>query len=95
MSYDEFVVSIQETLASLTTFNIVFAVLLFISIIALIVVFALYTRKEYYRKRSEIDDFMVEERHKTDIFVPGISDKKKKEKPTFTEKLYKLLNKDD
>ena len=54
-------------------------------------------RKEYYRKRSEIDDFMIGERHEKDIFIPGLSDRKNKQqkKPTFFERLYKKLNQDD
>lgn len=98
MSYDEFVASIQEAVsAHLSTGNIVFGIFLFIAIVAGIVFFALYTRKEYYRKRSEIDDFMLEEHHEKDIFIPGLTDRKSKEKnkPTFFEKLYKKINKDD
>ena len=98
MSYDEFVASIQEAVsAHLSTGNIVFGIFLFIAIVAGIVFFALYTRKEYYRKRSEIDDFMLEERHEKEIFIPELSKKKKKKmkKPTFFEKLYKKLNPDD
>lgn len=98
MSYDEFVASIQEAVsAHLSTGNIVFGIFLFIAIVAGIVFFALYTRKEYYRKRSEIDDFMLEERHEKEIFIPELSAKKqqKVKKPTFFEKLYKKLNPDD
>lgn len=98
MSYDEFVASIQEAVsAHLSTGNIVFGIFLFIVIVAGIVFFALYTRKEYYRKRSEIDDFMLEERHEKEIFIPELSAKKqqKMKKPTFFEKLYKKLNPDD
>lgn len=98
MSYNEFVASIQEAVAShLSTGNIIFGIFLFIIIVAGIVFFAMYVRKEYYRKRSEIDDFMLEERHEKDIFVPGLSDREKKEKKklTFLERLYKKLNPDD
>ena len=38
----------------------------------------MYVRKEYYRKRSEIDSFLMEDQHKTDIFVPGLSDREDK-----------------
>lgn len=98
MSYDEFVASIQEAVsAHLSTGNIVFGIFLFIAIVAGIVFFALYVRKEYYRKRSEIDDFMLEERHEKEIFIPELSARKqqKMKKPTFFEKLYKKLNPDD
>ncbi len=98
MSYDEFVSSIQAAVEShLSTGNIIFGIILFIAIVTGIVFFALYVRKEYYRKRSEIDDFMLEEHHEKDIFIPGLTDRKSKEKnkPTFFEKLYKKINKDD
>ena len=51
----------------------------------------------FLRKRSEIDDFMLEERHEKEIFIPELSAKKqqKMKKPTFFEKLYKKLNPDD
>lgn len=98
MSYDEFVISIQEAVAAhLGTRNIIFGIFLFIAIVAGIVFFAIYVRKEYYRKRSEIDDFMLEEHHDKKIFVPELNIKKQKrmKKPTFFEKLYKKLNPDD
>ena len=67
MSYDEFVSSIQAAVEShLSTGNMIFGIILFIAIVTGIVFFALYVRKEYYRKRSEIDDFMLEERHEKD-----------------------------
>lgn len=98
MSYDEFVASIQEAVsAHLSTGNIIFSIFLFIAIITGIVFFALYVRKEYYRKRSEIDDFMLEERQEKEIFIPELSARKQQKikKPTFFEKLYKKLNPDD
>ena len=98
MSYEEFVASIQEAVAEkLSAGNVFFGVILLIAIITELVFFFLYVRKEYYRKRSEIDNFMLEDQHKTDIFVPGLSDRKevKKHKESFFEKLYKKINKDD
>ncbi len=95
MTYEEFAASISEALQKVTAGNIAFAVILLIAVIAGIVVFTLYTRKEYYRKRSQIDDFMLDEKEEKDIYVPGISDKKKKEEPTITEKIYDYLNKDN
>lgn len=98
MNYDDFVASIQEAVeAHLSTGNIIIGIFLFIAIIAGITFFAIFVRKEYYRKRSEIDDFMIGERHEKDIFIPGLSDRKNKQqkKPTFFERLYKKLNQDD
>lgn len=97
MSYEEFITSIQQAAeAHLNAGNVIFGILLLIAIILAILFFFLYVRKEYYRKRSEIDSFLLEDQHKTDIFVPGISDKQRKEQPQekFFEKLYKKLNDD-
>ena len=70
---------------------------LLISIIIGLVFFFIYVRKEYYRKRSEIDTFLLEDQQKTDIFVPGLSDisEKKPQKEKLIEKVYKKLNKDN
>ncbi len=95
MTYEEFAASISEALKQITVMNVIFAVLLLLAVIIGIIFFTLYTRKEYYRKRSKIDDFLLNEKEETDIFVPGLSDKKKKEEPTMTEKIYNYLNKDD
>lgn len=98
MSYEEFVASIQEAVAAkVSAGNVFFGIILLIAIITGLVFFFLYVKKEYYRKRSEIDTFMLEDQHKTDIFVPGLSDRQeeKKHKESFFEKLYKKINKDD
>lgn len=98
MSYNDFVLSIQEAVAShLSTGNIIFGILLFIAIITGIVFFAIYVRKEYYRKRSEIDSFMMEEHHEKEIYIPELNSRKKRKQiqPTFFEKVYKKLNPDD
>lgn len=97
MSYEEFITSIQQAAeANLSAGNIIFGIFLLIVIILAIVFFFLYVRKEYYRKRSEIDTFLLEDQHKTDIFVPGISDKqpKNQHQEKFLEKVYKKLNDD-
>ncbi len=97
MTYEEYLTSIQEAVAAnLNTGNIIFGIFLLIAIIVGLTFFFLYTRKEYYRKRSEIDAFMLEENQKTKIFVPGIDDKVKPadQKVSFFEKLYRKLNKD-
>lgn len=98
MSYEEFITSIQQAAAAnLDTGNIIFGIFLLISIIVGLVFFFMYVRKEYYRKRSETDTFLLEDQQKTDIFVPGLSDRseKKPHKETLIEKLYKKLNKDN
>lgn len=98
MSYEEFITSIQQAAeANLSTGNIIFGIFLLIGIIIGLVFFFIYVRKEYYRKRSEIDTFLMEDQHKTDIFVPGLSDKpdKSSQKETFFERLYRKLNRDN
>ncbi len=98
MSYEEFITSIQQAAAAnLDTGNIIFGIFLLISIIIGLVFFFIYVRKEYYRKRSEIDTFLLEDQQKTDIFVPGLSDisEKKPQKEKLIEKVYKKLNKDN
>lgn len=97
MSYEEFTASIQQAVASnLNTGNVIFGIFLFIAIVVAIVTFSMYVRKEYYRKRSEIDAFMMEGQHKADIYVPGLEERinKKNQKKTLLDKLYKLLNRD-
>ncbi len=92
MSYEEFITSIQQAAAAnLDTGNIIFGIFLLISIIIGLVFFFIYVRKEYYRKRSEIDTFLLEDQQKTDIFVPGLSDisEKKPQKEKLIEKVYK------
>lgn len=98
MSYEEFITSIQQAaVANLNIGNIIFGIFLLIGIIVGLVFFFMYVRKEYYRKISEIDTFMLENQDKTDIFVPGLSDKPKKSSPKekLLEKIYKTLNKDN
>lgn len=98
MSYEEFITSIQQAAAAnLDTGNIIFGIFLLISIIIGLVFFFIYVRKEYYRKRSEIDTFLLEDQQNTDIFVPGLSDisEKKPQKEKLIEKVYKKLNKDN
>ena len=98
MSYEEFITSIQQAAAAnLDTGNIIFGIFLLISIIIGLVFFFIYVRKEYYRKRSEIDTFLLEDQQKTDIFVPGLSDisEKKPQTEKLIEKVYKKLNKDN
>lgn len=96
MSYEEFVTSIQQAVeANLSTGNIIFGILLFIGIVVGLVFFFLYTRKEYYRKRSEIDPFMLDGVHKTDIYIPELEERANKvNKETFLEKLYKKLSRE-
>lgn len=98
MDYTEFVASIQDAAKEhLSGGNIVFMVILFIAIVLAIIGFALYVRKEYYRKRSEIDSFMLEEQHKTDIYIPEMEKlhkKRKMKKQTLTERLFNYLNKE-
>ncbi len=73
MSYEEFITSIQQAAAAnLDTGNIIFGIFLLISIIIGLIFFFMYVRKEYYRKRSETDTFLLEDQQKTDIFVPGL-----------------------
>lgn len=98
MSYNDFVSSIQEAVAAhLSTGNVIFGILLFIAIITGIVFFAIYVRKEYYRKRSEIDNFMMEDHHEKEIYIPELNERRKRKQntPTFFERLYKKLNPDD
>ncbi len=98
MSYEEFITSIQQAAAAnLDTGNIIFGIFLLISIIIGLIFFFMYVRKEYYRKRSETDTFLLEDQQKIDIFVPGLSDRteKKPQKETLIEKVYKKLNKDN
>lgn len=98
MTYEEFITSIQQAAeANLSVGNIIFGILLFICIIIGLIFFFMYVRKEYFRKRSEIDNFLLEDQHKKDIFVPGLSDKHNHpdNKETFLEKLYKKLNRDN
>ncbi len=98
MSYEEFITSIQQAAAAnLDTGNIIFGIFLLISIIIGLIFFFMYVRKEYYRKRSETDTFLLEDQQKTDIFVPGLFDRteKKPQKETLIEKVYKKLNKDN
>lgn len=98
MSYEEFITSIQQAVEEhLSTGNIIFGIFLLIGIIIGLVFFFIYVRKEYYRKRSEIDNFLIEDQHKTDIFVPGLSDKpaKSSKKEKFLERLYRKLNRDN
>lgn len=79
MSYEEFITSIQQAAAAnLDTGNIIFGIFLLISIIIGLIFFFMYVRKEYYRKRSETDTFLLEDQQKTDIFVPGLSDRTEK-----------------
>ncbi|MDT3693508.1 MAG: hypothetical protein ROM03_03770 [Mucispirillum sp.] len=98
MTYQEYITSIQQAVAAnLSVGNIIFGILLLIAIIIGLVFFFMYVRKEYYRKRSEIDSFLMEDQHKTDIFVPGLSDREDKnnQKEKFFEKLYRKLNRDN
>lgn len=98
MSYEEFIAGIRQAAeANLNIGNIIFGIFLLIAIIIGLVSFFLYARKEYYRKRSEIDDFMLEDQCKTDIFVPGLTDKVDETAPkeTYMEKLYRKLNRDN
>ena len=91
MNYEEYITDIQQAAKEyLSTGNIIFGILLLIGIIAGLLFFFIYVRKEYYRKRSEIDTFLIEDKQKTDIFVPGLSDKQERNphKKTFFEKLY-------
>ncbi len=98
MNYEEYITDIQQAAKEyLSTGNIIFGILLLIGIIAGLLFFFIYVRKEYYRKCSEIDTFLIEDKQKTDIFVPGLSDKQERNphKKTFFEKLYRKLNQDD
>lgn len=98
MSYEEFITSIQQAAAAnLDIGNIIFGIFLLIGIIIGLVFFFMYVRKEYYRKRSEIDTFLLEDQQKTDIFVPGLSDRpaKTNQKEKLIEKIYKKLNRDN
>lgn len=98
MSFEEYITSIQQAAAAnLSVGNIIFGVFLLIGIIVGLIFFFLYVRKEYYRKRSEIDPFLMESQHKTDIFVPGLSDRPDKgnQKEKFLEKVYRKLNRDN
>lgn len=98
MSYEEFITSIQQAAeANLNIGNIIFGIFLLIGIIVGLVFFFMYVRKEYYRKLSEIDPFLLENQDKKEIFVPGLSDKPKKgiQKEKLLEKVYKILNKDN
>lgn len=99
MDYTEFVASIQEAAKEhLSGGNVVFMVILFIVIILAIIGFALFVRKEYYRKRSEIDTFMLEDQHKTDIYIPEMEKlhekRKQMKKPGLMERLYNKINRE-
>lgn len=68
MNYEEYITDIQQAAKEyLSTGNIIFGILLLIGIIAGLLFFFIYVRKEYYRKRSEIDTFsyrrQAENRH--------------------------------
>ena len=68
MNYEEYITDIQQAAKEyLSTGNIIFGILLLIGIIAGLLFFFIYVRKEYYRKRSEIDTFLIEDKQKTDI----------------------------
>ncbi len=98
MNYAEYITSIQQAVAAnLDIGNIIFGIFLLIGIIIGLVFFFMYVRKEYYRKRSEIDTFLLEDQQKTDIFVPGLSDRpaKTNQKEKLIEKIYKKLNRDN
>ncbi len=71
MNYEEYITDIQQAAKEyLSTGNIIFGILLLIGIIAGLLFFFIYVRKEYYRKRSEIDTFLIEDKQKTDILFP-------------------------
>lgn len=54
MNYEEYITDIQQAAKEyLSTGNIIFGILLLIGIIAGLLFFFIYVRKEYYRKRSE------------------------------------------
>lgn len=93
MTYSEFAESIINTISTMTVGRIVFLIFLIISTITIIVLFSMYAYKQYKKEEQNIDSFLLEDKERANIFVPGISDIEKK-KITFIDRLKeKILKK--